>query len=31
MENIGFKEYFISLLEKSEIKVENEKIEISKK
>ena len=27
MENIDFKEYFISLLEKSEIKVENEKIE----
>ena len=26
MENIDFKEYFISLLKKSEIKVENEKI-----
>ena len=26
LENIDFKEYFISLLEKSEIKVENEKI-----
>ena len=27
LENIDFKEYFISLLEKSEIKVENEKME----
>ena len=30
MENIDFKEYFISLLKKSEIKVENEKIGIFK-
>ena len=30
LENIDFKEYFISLLKKSEIKVENEKIGIFK-